>query len=63
MNLDERSQKIEEYGHGYDLFAAALAQIPREAWNFKPVPGEWSIHETVIHMADSESMGAFAPAS
>ena len=24
MNLDERSQKIEEYGHGYDLFAAAL---------------------------------------
>ncbi|MGA7194049.1 MAG: DinB family protein [Anaerolineales bacterium] len=58
MNQNERKEKIEEYGRGYDLFNAALNQIPHEAWEFKPAPGEWSIHETIIHMADSESIGA-----
>ena len=58
MTPDERKEKIEEYGRGFELFAAALAEIPREAWEFKPVPGEWSIHELIIHMADSESIGA-----
>lgn len=58
MNQNERNEKIEEYGRGFDLFNSALTQIPREAWEFKPAPGEWSIHETVIHMADSETMGA-----
>ena len=58
MNQDERNQKVEEYGRGFDLFNATLNQIPHEAWEFKPAPNEWSIHETIIHMADSESMGA-----
>ncbi len=58
MNQDERNEKIEEYGRGFNLFAAALAEIPREAWKFKPEPSEWSVHETVVHMADSECMGA-----
>ena len=31
---------------------------PREAWEFIPAPGEWSIHELILHMADSESIGA-----
>ena len=58
MNQDERNDEIEEYGRGIDLFAAALAKIPRAVWEFKPAPAEWSIHETIVHMADSESMGA-----
>ena len=58
MTPNERSEKLEEYGHGFELFMAALAEIPREAWEFKPAPNEWSIHELIIHMADSESMGA-----
>ena len=58
MTPDERSEKIEEYGRGFKLFAAALAEIPRQAWEFKPAPNEWSVHEVIIHMADSESMGA-----
>jgi uncharacterized damage-inducible protein DinB len=57
MKQDQRREMIEEYGRGYDLLMAALAQVPREAWEFRPAPGEWSIHETVIHMADSESIG------
>ena len=59
MNLDERNEKIEEYGHGFELFSTALTGIPHEAWVFKPAPGEWSVHEVIVHMADSESIGAF----
>jgi len=58
MNKAERNAKIEEYGRGFDLFTAALAELPREAWEFKPAPAEWSVHEIVLHMADSESIGA-----
>jgi len=58
MNKQERESKIEEYGRGYDQLIAALAEVPREAWKFKPAPGEWSVHEVIVHMADSESMSA-----
>jgi len=58
MTPEERKEKIEEYGRGYELFAAALSGISREAWEFKPAPNEWSVHEVIIHMADSESIGA-----
>ena len=44
MNREERIEKIELYGRGYDLLTAALAEIPREAWLFKPEPKEWSVH-------------------
>jgi hypothetical protein len=58
MNSEERTRKIEEYGRGYDLLAATIAEIPREAWGFRPAPDEWSVHEILVHMGDSESMAA-----
>ena len=58
MNQQERDEKIELYGRGYDLLTAALANIPREAWLFKPAPKEWSVYEVLIHLADSESNAA-----
>jgi hypothetical protein len=58
MQRVEIDQKIEEYGRGFELLQAALANIPREAWDERPVPDEWSIHEIIVHMADSESMSA-----
>jgi hypothetical protein len=58
MNRDEINEKIEVYGRGFDLLAAALAEVPREAWSFRPAPGEWSVHEIIVHVADSESMAA-----
>ena len=57
MNQDERNARIEEYGRGFDLLAAALAEVPRAAWDFKPAPREWSIREVLVHMADSEIVG------
>src|SRR5512144_2673108 len=58
MNAEERSKKIEEYGEGYDLLATALKEIPIEAWDFKASEDEWSVHEIIVHMGDSESMAA-----
>ncbi|HLO32313.1 MAG TPA: DinB family protein [Anaerolineales bacterium] len=58
MNKQERSEKIELYGRGYDLLIETLKDVPREAWSFKPEPKEWSVYEVLIHLADSESSGA-----
>jgi hypothetical protein len=58
MNAQERSEKIELYGCGYALLLEALKQVPREAINFKPAPIEWSVHEIVVHLADSEAIAA-----
>jgi hypothetical protein len=58
VNRAEVDEKIEAYGRGFDLLTAALAEIPREAWSHRPAPGEWSVHEIVVHLADSESMSA-----
>lgn len=58
MEKTERDAKIELYGRGYDMLTAALEEIPREMWQFKPAPAEWSVHEVLIHLADSESNAA-----
>ena len=33
-------------------------KIGCEMWQFKPAPNEWSVHEVIIHLADSESNAA-----
>ena len=58
MHAKERNEKLELYGRGYDLLKAALAQVPAEAMLFKPEPKEWSVHEVIIHIADSETNAA-----
>ncbi len=58
MNQAERNEKIELYGKGFDLLLETLKDIPREMWKFKPAPKEWSVHEILVHLADSESNAA-----
>lgn len=58
MDAQERAVKIELYGRGYDLLIETLQDIPREMWTFKPEPNEWSVHEILVHLADSESNAA-----
>jgi len=58
MNQQERSEKIELYGKGFELLIETLKDIPREMWKFKPEPTEWSVHEVLVHLADSESNAA-----
>jgi hypothetical protein len=58
MNSKERNEKIDLYGKGFDMLVHVLKDIPREMWKFKPAPTEWSIHEVILHLADSESNAA-----
>jgi hypothetical protein len=54
MTPEERQQKIESYGRAYEKLQAALQRFPAEMWQFKPADG-WSIHEIIVHLADSEA--------
>lgn len=56
---EQRKQKIESYGKAHQLLIEALPRFPREMWQFRPAPGEWSIHEIVVHIADSEAASFF----
>ncbi|MFC1936552.1 DinB family protein [Chloroflexota bacterium] len=58
MDAQKRAELIEEYGRGYDNLLACLEEIPQEIWQFKPEPAEWSVHEIIIHLADSETNSA-----
>jgi hypothetical protein len=58
MDAEERAAIIELYGKGYDMLLETLKDIPSEMWKFKPEPQEWSVHEVLVHLADSESNAA-----
>lgn len=54
MTPEERNRKIEAYGMAHQRLISALRRFPREMWQFRPAPERWTIHEIVIHIADSE---------
>jgi len=55
MTPAERESCITRYEEGPALLAAALAETPREALQWRPAPGKWSVHEVIVHCADSET--------
>src|ERR1700736_4824770 len=55
MTRDERRQKLESFGYAPALLSAALRGFPKKMWLYKPTPERWSIHETILHLADSEA--------
>ncbi len=44
----------EEYGRGYTMLRAAIEGLSEKELRFKPALDKWSIHEIIIHVADSE---------
>jgi hypothetical protein len=50
-----RQQKIESYGRAHAELVSALQEFPREMWGYRPASAEWTIHEIVVHIADSEA--------
>ncbi len=55
MEQSERDALIAQYAEGYDRLEAALTKVPAEALQWRPAPGKWTVHEVVIHCADSET--------
>jgi hypothetical protein len=55
MSSANRKVLLESYGSAYTRLKQALESIPETIWQYKPEPGEWSIHEILVHLADSEA--------
>lgn len=55
MTPAERKIKIKAYAAGPVLLARALKKFPKKMWKFKPAADRWSIHEILVHLADSET--------
>jgi uncharacterized damage-inducible protein DinB len=45
---------LEEYRDGYQLLKKAIEGLSEEELRFKPEANKWSIHQILIHVADSE---------
>jgi uncharacterized damage-inducible protein DinB len=45
---------LEEYRYGYQLLKKAIEGLSEEELCFKPAADKWSIHQILIHVADSE---------
>jgi len=55
MTRDDRRRMVDSYGRAPFLLSATLRQFPKKMWLFKPSPERWSIHEIILHLADSEA--------
>jgi hypothetical protein len=55
MTPEERKRKIESYGSAHHTLVESLKRFPSQMWQFRPAPGRWTIHEIIIHIADSEA--------
>jgi hypothetical protein len=55
MTREERCQKLESFGRAPALLSAAHRHYPKKMWLYKPEPDRWSIHEIILHLADTEA--------
>lgn len=46
---------LNNYDKGYSRIKDTLNQIPREVYDYKPTPTNWSIREVLVHVTDSEA--------
>lgn len=58
MTAAEREDLVRRYENGPRLLREALGMVPPEAMKWKPGPTKWSVHEIIVHCADSETNSA-----
>jgi hypothetical protein len=49
-----RKNKIASYGAAYKILSTAIRRFSRSMWQFRASPDSWTIHEIIVHIADSE---------
>jgi hypothetical protein len=52
---EQRAALIRQYADGPAVLEAALRSVPADALEWRPAPGKWTVHEVVVHCADSET--------
>ena len=58
MDAKQRAELIGRYEAGPQVLKASLGTVPKEALQWRPASGKWSVHEVVCHCADSETNAA-----
>lgn len=53
--MTDRRDKIESYGRAWSRLESALGEFPRGMWTYRPDDNDWTIHEIIIHITDSEA--------
>jgi hypothetical protein len=54
---ETRQRTLELFRCGPELLAETLRHCPKKMWLYRPVGNRWSIHEIILHLADSEAEG------
>ena len=52
-----RSELLDAYLAEPQMVEKRLSGLPPEVLHFKPTPESWSVHEIIVHLADSEASG------
>ena len=55
MTPSNAAPLIRRYAEGPARLRAALSKVPADALQWRPAPGKWSVHEVILHCADSET--------
>ncbi len=55
MSPAQRQDLIRRYAEGPALLETTLSRVPAAALQWRPAPGKWSVHEVILHCADSET--------
>jgi len=55
--IDRIQLLLNEYNNGIELLKTRLGSVSNELRHFKPGPKKWSVHDIVIHLAESEVQG------
>ena len=58
LSQNDRDRMIDQYATGAARLRAAVQAAPREALQWRPAAGEFSVHEIAVHCADSETNAA-----
>jgi hypothetical protein len=54
----EQAELLDQYAAGAERMGGALGIVPRELLTASVGPGEWTAHQVLVHLADSELVGA-----
>ena len=58
LSREERESLIEQYARGPERVREAFERAPAQALQWRPSADRWSVHEVVVHCADSETNAA-----
>ena len=55
LTKEERARKLDSYGNAYEELDKGLKAFPKEMWEYRSDFDPWTIHEIIVHIADSEA--------